>query len=111
MAGPEIAYVRGNPRVAYHFAVGGMYPFEQKITATLNNNSNGVFTRGTPFWNYHARASMMLKMGARFGLHLESGYRWINLKNLDKQGTPFISGGGELNLSGPFIGVGFIRFF
>jgi len=107
MVGPELAYVRGNPRVNYYFAVGGMYPLVQKI----NSSVNGVYSRGSQFWNTHARASMELKINSRLGLHLETGYRWLNLRDLQSGGISFVSGGRDLNLSGPFFGMGFNLFF
>lgn len=101
-AGPEIGYVRGNPRVSYLFVVGALYPFEQRVVST----ANGSFSRGTRFWNYYARASMELRLTSRLDFHLESGYRWVNLKDLKAHGTSFLPGGSDLNLSGPFIGAG-----
>lgn len=100
--GPEIGYVRGNPRVSYLFSVGALYPFEQRIMSS----TQGTFSRGTRFWNYIARASMELRLNSRFDFHLEAGYRWVNLRDLQSQGTSFLSGGADLNLSGPFTGVG-----
>lgn len=107
MAGPEISYVRGNPRINYHFSVGGMYPLVQKVTSS----THGIYTRANQFWSYHARASMELKFNSRLGLHLESGYRWLNLRDLKNSGNSFIPGGRDLNLSGPFVGMGFSLFF
>lgn len=100
--GPEIGYVRGNPRVSYLFSVGALYPFEQRIVSS----TQGSFSRSTRFWNYNARASMELRLNPRLDFHLEAGYRWINLRDLQSQGTSFLSGGADLNLSGPFTGVG-----
>jgi hypothetical protein len=107
MVGPEISYVRGNPRINYHFSIGGMYPWVQKVTSS----SAGIYARGSQFWSYHARAAMELKFNSRLGLHLESGYRWLNLRDLQSNGTSFIPGGADLNLSGPFVGMGFSLFF
>ncbi len=102
MVGPEVAYVRKNPRIAYLFAVGGLYPFEQKISSLTQVS----FTRGTRFWNYYARASMELKVTSRLAFHLEAGYHWLNLRDLKSNGVSFVSEGGDLNLSGPFAGMG-----
>lgn len=107
MLGPELAYARGNPRVQYLFALGGMYPLEKKI----NSTKNGTFQQGAQFWNYHARAAIELRFNSRLGLHLEAGYRWVNLRDLQSSGSSFLPGGTDLNLSGPFLGLGFVSFF
>jgi hypothetical protein len=105
--GPEVAYVRGNSRVDYLFAVGGMYP----LTQTVSSSTGALYNRGSQYWNYHGRFAMEMRLSSRLGLHFEAGYRWVNLRDLQSQGTSFISGGGNLNLSGPFVGIGLTGFF
>jgi len=102
LVGPEIGFVKANPRVAYIFSMGGLYPLEQRV----DSSSQAKFSRGTPFWNYQAKASMELKINSRLDFHLEGGYRWLNLKNLSSGTTAFLPEGRDFNLSGPFVGMG-----
>ena len=102
LLGPEVAYVRGNPRVSYLFAAGGTFPLKQQI----DSNVNGVFQTGATFWNYHLRTSLELRFNTQLALHLEGGYRWVKVRGLSSSSGSFLANGGDVDLSGPFVGIG-----
>jgi len=105
--GPEVGWVRGNPRVTYLFVAGGQYPLQQKVDSTIANSYNS----SSSHWNYFVRSSMELRFNSRIALHLEGGYRWVKIKGLQNGVTSFVQGNGDLNLSGPFVGLGLGLFF
>jgi hypothetical protein len=105
--GPEVGWVRGNPRVTYLFVAGAQYPLQQKVEASSVNS----YTSSSSNWNYFVRSSLELRFNSRLALHLEGGYRWVKIKGLQNGVTSFVEGNRDLNLSGPFVGMGLGLFF
>lgn len=107
LLGPELGYIRGNPRVAYLFAFGAMVPIQQSIAS----NPNGNFTSDKKDLSYQARAAIQLRLDSHFAVHFECGYRLIKIRELNNSGTSFVPGNKDVDLSGPFVGAGLGIFF
>lgn len=99
----EAGFYTGNPRVHWLLTFGYQHPLQQEIQRSAP--AAGNYQRSTPAPSYETRLTLSVKTSTLISIRFEGGYRMSNLGDMTASGTSFLPGE-ELNMSGPFIGLG-----
>ncbi|MCB0405269.1 MAG: hypothetical protein KDD51_10825 [Bdellovibrionales bacterium] len=99
--GGEIGIAQISNRLQLYILGGIAYPIGLQIESTA-----GTFTTTNKPLTFHARIVGAISFSRYHAFFLEAGYRFARLGAFASGPTPYLSGGAELDLSGPFAGLG-----
>ncbi|MCB0418033.1 MAG: hypothetical protein H6617_10020 [Bdellovibrionaceae bacterium] len=99
--GGELGIAQADNRLQLYILGGLGYPLQLQIDSTA-----GTFTTPTKQLTFHGRVVGALSFSRYHAFFVEVGYRFAHLGSFTSGGTDYLSGGAELDLSGPFAGLG-----
>ncbi|MEZ4752047.1 MAG: hypothetical protein R3B54_15860 [Bdellovibrionota bacterium] len=99
--GGELGIAQIDNRLQLYILGGCGYPLQMQIESTA-----GTFTAASKPLTFHGRIVGAISFSNLHAFFIELGYRFARLGSFSSGGTPYLSGGAELDLSGPFAGVG-----
>lgn len=103
--GGELGIYTGNPRIHWLLTGGAYYPLS--LAVTQSGATSGKYTNTANPLGYQARLTLGIKLGSVVSMRFEGGYRVVDLGSLTNAVGSYLPGGDKLDLSGPFVGVGF----